>query len=242
MRKTQLTVIIGVVLLLAFSLTALAVHSAKTNSSNHSTVAVQTTSNPDYFPLNPGSYWEYSFHSREADGSNIVTNDQKIRMEVISKTKDGEYYLFQIKGDPIYFSPEGHFGLAVDIKSQKVYYLDDNRLQRLTKSETFKSDSIPDFSNILFEFPLRDGQTYGADVPGRTDNMYMYAVKRDGNWHGYMAKDRKKTLPQYQISYACTADVLTYTFVPHLGITGVSYHHNGTVIDYDIKLTSYELR
>lgn len=241
MRKPRFIIAIVAVLLLVSALTALTVNAAKNDSSGSST-AVQTAAQPDYFPLNPGSYWEYSFNSREADGNGIVTQDRKIRMEVVSKVRHGDYWLVEIKGDPIRYAPQGRFGLAVGIKSPQVYYLDDTQWEKLTSSKNLPAESLSDFGSILFEFPLRDGQTYGALVPGRSDNMYMYYVERDGSYNGGPTGRQDQPLPRYQITFGCIADVTTYTFVPHLGITGTSYHHNGTVIDYNVKLTQYELR
>lgn len=240
MRKPRFIIAIVVILLLVSVLTALAVNAVKNNPAGSST-AVQTAAEPEYFPLEPGSYWEYSFNSREASGSGIVTKDQKIHMEVISKSKHRNYYLVEMKGDPIRYSPEGRFGLAIGIDSQKVYYLSDTQWDKLISAKNLQPESIPDFGSILFEFPLSHGQIYGAIDPGRSDNMYAYYVERDGNYNGCVTGKPGKPLASYRISFTCTPDVTTCTFVPHLGITGTSYHHNGTVIDYSVKLIKYEL-
>ena len=243
MRRTTVSITIALLVLLTWSQTASAFHLPKKGAVSETAGIVRKVHNPDYFPLNKGSYWEYSFHSREAVGNNnIESKDQKIKMEVLSKTRSGQYYLVELKGDPIRFSPRGRFGLAVGIISKEVYYFDATQIHKLLaekKKKNFTADSIPDYGSILFEFPLKDGQTYGAEDPERNDKMYRYAVNKISS---YKTNNAKKSAAQYQITYACLADVLTYDFVPYVGITRVTYHHNGTLIDYDVKLNNYKIR
>lgn len=243
MRKPSLIIGITMLLLLVGAITTLAIHLS--NNEAPPIVAETKANVTDYFPLQTGNYWEYTYQSREAVGSNdIVSKDQVIRMEVLGNTRAGDYDLVEIHGDPIYFKPQGYFGLAVDVKSQKIYYIDDNLLQRLLtdfKKKRFKPDKIIEYGSILFEFPLHDGQTYGGEgQEQRQDNMYMYAVKRHGSYQ-ISNNGTDRPLPLYQVSYACIADVLTYDFVPGLGITRTTYHHNGTVIDYNVKLTGWRI-
>jgi len=234
---------ITLLLLLICAITTLAVHLSQREITPTAGTEIKNP-DPNYFPLHPGNYWEYAYHSREAVGSNdIVSKDQIIRMEVLSSTKAGDYELVAMSGDPIYFNPQGYFGLAVSIESQKIYYLDNLLLKRLltdVKKKTFKPDSVTNYGRILFEFPLHDGQTYGSEGPERQDTLYMYAVKRNGSYPGSGIKP-DQPLPLYQVCYACIADVMTYDFVPGLGITRATYHHNGTVIDYDVKLTGCQI-
>lgn len=243
MRRSAVFTAIVLVVLLTWSQTASPFPLSKKNTIVQGSGVVRKVHHPDYFPLNKGSYWDYSFHSREAVGSNkIESKVQKIRMEVLNKTRCGHFYVVELKGDPIRFSPKGRFGLAVAINSPEVYYFDGTQINKLLaakKKNDFQPDSIPDYGSILFEFPFKDGQTYGAENTGRNDKMYMYAVSKIG---GYQTGNTLKAAAQYRITYACLADVLTYGFVPYLGITRSSYRHNGTLIDYDVKLTSYKIR
>lgn len=195
----------------------------------------------NYMPLAKGNYWEYSYKIKESSAEGrIIEKNGTIKMEVQSIHRAMDYTVVEMKGDILNLQPDGRFGFLAT--SNKIYWLDEatlnNVLNRIGELQQFESLSeiLGEGTGLMFEFPLYDGQKFGGD-PNRSDLMYIWVVSHDGEFLGKENKSFKK----YRLEYCQSADTTTVVFVPGIGITSFSYHHNGTIDDRMIELVDYKI-
>ncbi len=193
----------------------------------------------EYYPLNEGSYWDYNCSLKEAAGPNEVdTKDFKIHMQVRKLYRRPNYILADMQGDPFYLAPQNRYCLLV--YSNKLYYVPPEQRTRFIKATREKEFYI-ECGNLemLFEFPLFAGQRFGDLSAIREDDLYISLVSRQE--HSRINLKTPPNLPVYLVSDGGIGYKWQHEFIPTIGLSAVSYKHNGTVYEYEVKLFKYHL-
>ncbi|WP_054693414.1 hypothetical protein [Syntrophomonas palmitatica] len=193
----------------------------------------------EYYPLNAGSYWDYDCSLKEAVGPNEVDNkDFKIHMQVKKLYRRPNYILADMQGDPFHLDPQNRYCLL--LYSNKLYYIPPEQRTRFIKATREKEFYI-ECSNMemLFEFPLFAGQRFGVLSAIREDDLYISLVSRQE--HSRINIKIPSDLPVYSVTDGGVGYKLQHEFIPTIGLSAVSYKHNGTVYEYEVKLLKYYL-
>lgn len=188
------------------------------------------------FPLNKGNQWVYEAQIKYHDKITDSLLEQKIEwtMDVLDTIHHGQYFAAVIKGFPtdlVWYegkAERGNFVLLQD--SNKIYLCSSDSFDSLLARIRNPKDSLTDLLNsqeILFDFPLTKGKTWGADpdMPQREDSMYAWVVKKSAT--DTCAAD---------IQYMTNPDHSIFQFQPGIGITGYYFEHHGTVMNLQMKL------
>lgn len=165
-----------------------------------------------YFPIQKGDFWEYEGIKREDVGSGkIETSNIKKRVEVVDIQEISDGKLITLGG----------------LESSKI----------LIKDSTI--DFNPDIASkakFVWTFPLYVGQKFGSeeDLRNREDNFYLELVEEK------ITKEimGKKYDECFKVTYKGLPDTSYKVFCYGLGIVEEGYKHNGTVLEWDYKLTS----
>jgi hypothetical protein len=161
-------------------------------------------------------------------------------MEVVDVIPHGNANAVIIKGFPtdlVWYegkAERGNYLLLVD--SNKVYLSNlppDDSLNLRVKDT---NDALADLKtgyNIIFDFPLVKGKTWGADpeMPQRSDSMYAWVVQNTAS-SSQAAGIKYNTNPDHSI----------FEFQPGVGITGYQFEHHGTVMSLEMKLISQKIQ
>jgi hypothetical protein len=188
------------------------------------------------FPLNKGNQWVYEadikYHEKKTDS----LMDQKIEwtMEVVDTIHNGPYIAAVIKGFPtdlIWYEGKAERSNCVLLQdNNKIYFCTSDSIDTLISYLRKGTDSLVNLrisGEMLFEFPLTKGKTWGADpdMPQRADSMYAWVVKKS-------ATDTSSA----EIQYMTNPDHSIFQFQPGIGITGYYFQHHGTVMELKMKL------
>lgn len=194
------------------------------------------------FPLAKGNQWTYAatikYHDDDIDS--VITKQTNWLMEVVDVIPHGKANAFIVKGFPtdlVWFegkADRGNYLLLVD--SNKVYLSnlppDDSLNIRVKDSKDALTDLKTGY-NIIFDFPLVKGKTWGADpdMPQRSDSMYAWVVQNTASLTQAAA-----------IKYNTNPDHSIFEFKPGVGITGYQFEHHGTVMSLEMKLISQKIQ
>jgi hypothetical protein len=186
--------------------------------------------------LNKGNQWVYEanikYHQKETDS----TIEEKLvwTMEVLDTFRHGKYFAAVIKGFPtdlVWYNGKAERGNCVLLQDSNKFYLCNNEnFDSLLIRLKNPTDSLLDYvysQNILFDFPLTKGKTWGGDpeMPYRSDSMYAWVVKQ-GSTDTSSASIQYYTNPDHSI----------FKFQPSVGITGYYFEHHGTIMELNMTL------
>lgn len=164
-----------------------------------------------YFPIQKGDYWVYQGIKREEmEGGEVNTSNVQKRVEVLD----------------IQDIPDGQLVVLGGSEPLK-YFIRDNTID-------FDPDK-PKEAKFTLKLPLSVGQKWGdEEFLKRDDGFYIYQVEEK------LSKDilGKKYDDCFRITYKTNADLDYRVFCYGLGIVEEGYKHNGTILEWDFKLTS----
>lgn len=165
-----------------------------------------------YFPIQKGDYWVYEGTKKEDIGNGEVkTNsiDKRVEVSDIQDTSDGQMII--LVGSEL--SKYSITGNVID----------------------FDPDNKSPEAKFILKIPLEIGQKWGdKDHLGRDDGLYIYQVEEK------LSKEilGKRYEDCFKITYRTNADSDYKVFCYGIGIVEEGYKHNGTVLEWDYKLTS----
>ncbi|MEY2902096.1 MAG: hypothetical protein RLY89_1202 [Bacteroidota bacterium] len=194
------------------------------------------------FPLAKGNQWTYAatikYHDDDIDS--MITKQTNWLMEVVDVIPHGNANAVIVKGFPtdlVWYegkAERGNYLLLVD--SNKVYLCNlppDDSLNFRVKDTNDALTNLKTGYNIIFDFPLIKGKTWGADpeMPQRSDSMYAWVVQNTAS-SSQAAGIKYNTNPDHSI----------FEFQPGVGITGYQFEHHGTVMNLNMKLISQKIQ
>lgn len=196
---------------------------------------------PD-FPLAKGNQWTYAAHIKYHDRTtdSLIEKDLEWVMEVTEVIPHGNTQAVIVKGFPtdlVWFegkAERGNYLLLVD--SNKIYLSNLAPEDSLNFRVHDSKDSLTNIKtgyNLMVDFPLVKGKTWGADpeMPQRSDSMYAWVVQSTANMEQPGA-----------VKYNTNPDHSIFEFKPGVGITGYQFEHHGTVMELTMKLKSKRLQ
>ncbi len=160
-----------------------------------------------YYPLQKGNYWEYEGEKREDQGGGQVVTERVTRKVEVLDT---------------IATPDG-----IEVK------LDGESNHLIKGNNVYSRQSWGD--ELVLQFPLYVGQKWGDEdsLRYRDDNSYVWYVEE---------KFSKLVLGKnydecFKISYKTNPDSSYFVFCYGLGVVEDAYKHNGTVLEWNSKLT-----
>lgn len=183
---------------------------------NNKAIAIHNPLTNKYFTIEKGSFWEYEGSKKEDMGSGkIETSNLKNRVQVvdIQETSDGKLILLD---DPV---------------SSKILIKD--------RTVDFNPDWPPG-AKLIWEFPLYVGEKFGSEdnIRYRDDGFYVWEVEEK------LSEEvlGKKYDDCFRIVYKGVPDTSYKIFCYGLGIVEEGYKHNGTVLEWNYKLISSNVK
>lgn len=200
----------------------------------------------DYFPLQEGNSWTYHVDLKQStDGPTVVSESSTLTMEVKEVYKQPGYTLVVITGNPLNADAKESFGYL--LYSHNIYFVPGGLVPSFVENITTGGASIREYEDNLvlkYTFPLFKGQRILGDATPmeiiRGDTLYVpYVDSKPAS--AVNGLELAKGWPVYSIQDSTTGDNFVYEFVPSIGITDVSYSHNGTLYEYHCTLESYTI-
>ncbi len=213
---------------------------------------VQPTLSPpqnssDYFPLKKGAYWVYQGTVKWTKPNSSEVAEQEITWkmgveQVIQRNDIVGYEMLGAPWDLAWYDPakeQSKYGIVQ--VGGKFYKVPLETVARLSNEQDNLSDLVNEGS-IFLDTPLESGKKFCDPASlTRSDNMYCWivgeAIPFDASH--ISGVDPSKGLLEYPILNQTMPDISTMCFVPGVGISRYSYHHNGTVSDVDVHLIEY---
>jgi hypothetical protein len=112
-----------------------------------------------------------------------------------------------------------------------------NALKKLKDSGDVLHELV-DESDMIADFPMAVGKVFGeAEQVTRADGKYFWRVEECVDADLSAVKGTPVgSAREYWLFYLTNPDRQKAGFVPGVGITSYSYRHNGTVMEFDVKL------
>lgn len=181
----------------------------------------------DSYPLKIGNYWEYEITIKEqVEGGGSTTKSLKRVERVVGIERINE-------GDLITFlSQDYKDGDLVDTKNLYQLIVRHDVYSVYGKDKVTKEDD-----NLIYRFPLEVGEKWGTrDALARSDDFYTYRISQK-----IAQTVNGKTYDGcYEITYQTLADISSKIFCNGVGIAQESYKHNGTLYEWNSRLTKWE--
>lgn len=158
-----------------------------------------------------------------------------------------------ISSPPLDFTEEEHIS-GLFLVANKMFLIPNEELENVEKyikePDTQKGVSSlienksPSLSydNLVFEFPLFKGQRFGdLNSITRSDMSHFWYVN-DTREIDILNGDTYEETQIFNLIYNTLPDQQKLVFRPYLGILSFSYIHNGTLDNFDISLTEYNIK
>lgn len=200
-------------------------------------------------PLEKGNYWIYK-GTVKYQKEGIEKPSQKtvaLKMEISDIIVRDAVTAAVVKGYPLDIAgfdgssaPRGDYVLVR--AGYGSYYLlsgEDsiNALKKL-KDGNDALHELVDESDMIADFPMAVGKVFGeAEQVTRADGKYFWRVEECVDTDLSAVKGiTVGSAREYWLFYLTNPDRQKAGFVPGVGITSYSYRHNGTVMEFDVKL------
>ena len=200
-------------------------------------------------PLEKGNYWIYK-GTVKYQKEGIEKPSQKtvaLKMEISDIIVRDAITAAVVKGYPLDIAgfdgssvPRGDYVLVR--AGYGSYYLlsgEDsiNALKKL-KDGNDALHELVDESDMIADFPMAVGKVFGeAEQVTRADGKYFWRVEECVDADLSAVKGAPVgSAREYWLFYLTNPDRQKSGFIPGVGITSYSYRHNGTVMEFDVKL------
>jgi hypothetical protein len=220
------------------------------------------------YPLYKGNSWSYQGLVKWTSESGAIHEDKVAgTMKVLDTVKIGSTEIIKVKGSPNNFKLRDTGG-AIEDKYKEYEYTatapayGENHIIIRTANESYydidgetgeelindPEQSLQELLNEnasqFLDLPLNIRKSFGStSAVKRDDGMYCWVVKKEKDFDLTSIKGLEDfgVRKQYTLGFSTLADETEVDFVPGIGITGYRYKHNGSIEQYDIKLTGAEI-
>jgi hypothetical protein len=219
----------------------------QTPASAQPTAVSPSQNTSDYFPLKRGAYWIYQGTVKwtKVNSADVVEENITWKMDVVQVFRRGDIVGYEMIGAPWdlawYDAGKEQSKYGIVQVGSKFYRVPLEAVARLSNAGDDLSGLV-DENNMFLDSPLDTGKKFCDPVSlARSDNMYCWVVgeRKPFEASGIKGVDPSKGLWEYPIVNQTMPDISTMCFVPGVGISHYSYHHNGTVSDVDVQLIEY---
>jgi hypothetical protein len=207
------------------------------------TLAAAIEPSANLIPLKQGNTWHYEGHARWTIGIDVGTkhinhlHNAEVRWTArVTRSLSAKGTTAAIiSGFPLAFSiddPEHQPGYAVVTETKKGVFV------QLADSEK-EGEAIAALALVgqkqgdqIFRFPIRVGDCVG-DEPKAPAQEYCWLVRQ---------RVREPQGIGWDMLFYTLPDEQSFYLVPGLGITRFSYRHHGTIIEVNVRLSSYQTK
>lgn len=199
------------------------------------------------FPLNQGAYWIYQGTVKwtKPNSSDVAEEEITWKMEVKQALQRNDIVGYEMLGAPWdlawYEAGKAQSQYGIIQVGGRFYKVSLEAVLRLANAGDDLSNLVNE-NEIFLDTPLASGKKFCDPASlTRSDNMYCWNVGEARSFDPGNIKevDASKELWEYPIVNQTMPDVSMIYFVPGLGISHYSYHHNGTVSEVDVHLIEY---
>ena len=238
------------VIILAVSLILLFLFNAANSSATGSEVI-----SAGNLPLEKGNYWiykgtvKYQKEGVEKPSQKLVT----LKMEISDIIVRDAITAAVVKGYPLDIAgfdgssvPRGDY-IIVRAGYGSCYLLSGedsiNALKKLKDGNDVLHELVNE-SDMIADFPMAVGKVFGeAEQVTRADGKYFWRVEECVDTDLSAVKGAPvSSAREYWLFYLTNPDRQKAGFVPGVGITSYSYRHNGTVMEFDVKLVECSIK
>lgn len=222
---------------------------AQGSAANEKASAADAVGVENGFPLSKGNYWTYkgTVKYQKQGFEKVFEKAASIKMEVTDVIGRDGIFAAKIKGYPLELagfderaSERGNY-LLVRAGSGSYYLLGESAIGEALKKIGDPDDvlhELVDESDLIIDLPLAKGKVFGeAEQVTRTDGKYCWRVDEcvDTDLSAVKGAGMAAT-KEFWLFHSTNPDTQKVGFVPGIGITSYSYRHNGTVMEFDVKL------
>ena len=170
------------------------------------------------------------------------------KMQIADKIERGDGIVgYVMQGHPLDLAfyeegkkPGDYLYIAKANRVYQITLLDAAPINRVKNKSDTLADLLTD-DNLAFDFPLANGKKFGAaqfvaDPAGM--NAWIIADAKPTTLTGIKGIT-PANVTEYALDFKTNPDRQMVYYVPNVGITRFTYHHNGTVSEVDVKLIEY---
>jgi hypothetical protein len=212
--------------------------------------SLQLDSNALFFPLVPGTSWDYAGTVTwlDSDSQKQVSEDVSITMKVVKVYQKPELTIAVISGFPSDLDwangqVEPKPSLLIETKNHEIFLNalpPDFDYSKLDK-DAASLDKLHSADNILFRWPLKKGMKFGdPESVRRPDDRYCWFVASEQKRDLKEIKGTPQNLVEvFLLQYVTAPEDTQLELSPGIGILSYEYHHHGTVADTSLKLVEF---
>ena len=197
---------------------------------------------PNFFPMEKGTYWVYETNSEEQEGGadeagNIKTNKRHTidRIEVLDSC-ERRGVAAALLSDFLWSGVFDQKRVLLRSSLGRYYLLPAIKWEEISGKIKDPNDilaGIEDGEQII-DAPFAVGRTFGdGEAESRTDHWYCWCVESYDRKHFRNIKGvlPNKSYDAFTLFFRTNPDHQKIVFVPGVGITSYEYVHHGTVIE-----------
>ncbi len=188
-------------------------------------------------PLEKGAFWNYTANVSWTTVNSSRVNHAVIHWQtkVLDAVNSSQGTTAIVSGFPnqlAWYEPGTKPGLDVVVETANGLWINPVKSQAEAQAllRSIVDGEVMNGGQQYLENPLRIGDCFAADDPGRHDGFYCWKVlRRIADNYGN----------RWEMAYRTVADRMTIQYAPGIGIICLSYEHHGTVASSSARLESY---
>ena len=207
-----------------------------------------TPVSPPTFNFPKGAIWTYEGNVKWDAKGKVQQKTLTWKMQVVDKIERGDGIVgYVMQGHPLDLAfydegkkPGDYLYIAKANRVYQITGLDAAPINRVKNKSDALADLLTD-DDLAFDFPLATGKKFGAaqfvaDPTGM--NAWVVADAKPTQLTGIKGITPADAT-EYALDFKTNPDRQTVYYLPNVGITRFTYHHNGTVSEVDVKLIEY---
>ena len=200
------------------------------------------------FVFQKGATWTYAGLVQWDDKGKPQQKTLTWKMQVVDKIERGDGIVgYVMRGHPLDLAfytvdkqPSEYLFIAKGNRVYQITLISNEPVDRLKNKANALDDLMSD-ETLVLDLPLAAGKKFGpAQFVANADgmNIWMVADAKPMTLSGIKGISAASAT-EYAIDFKTNPDRQTVFYVPGIGITRLTYHHNGTLSEVDVKLVEF---
>jgi hypothetical protein len=200
------------------------------------------------FAFQKGAKWTYEGRVQWDDKGKAQQKTLTWQTVVVDKIERGDGSVgYVMKGHPLdlafYTTDKKPSDYLLIAKANRVYQItliSNEPIDRFKNKGNVLDDMLTD-ETLVLDLPLAAGKKFGpAQIVSNSDGMNVWVVAdaKPATLTGIKGITPSNAT-EYSIDLKTNPDRQTVYYVPNVGITRFTYHHNGTLSEVDVKLIEF---
>ena len=188
------------------------------------------------YPLEVGAFWVYEGTIAYEQNGTIIEEPITWRVEVLEKTERQFVTGYKMRGSlrdlSFYIPRTTPSEYSIMQIGGRFYNADMDTYARLTDMDDLLIGLVSEY-NLFLDLPLAaNGHFCETEQLTRDDGGYCWMVGEPAESEYGQA---------FPLTYGTLGDFSQFEFVPGVGFTAFTYHHNGSTSDANVELIEYGL-